>query len=172
MNWILLILAGLTVAAALAAVCWRNLIRAVLCLAVSFTGVAMIYLRLGAEFVGFAQVLVYVGAVAVLIVFALLLTRRDGVEPRNHLSAGWASGLVIAGGVFVCLAHAIANSNALSRQATGEVTAPVKQIGVELMTTHVLPLELIALLLTVATLGAVILALPERTGKKPEEPHE
>ena len=161
MTFPLFILGVLTVAGAVAAMTLRNLIHCVLSLAVSFVGVAMLFLRLGAEFVGFAQILVYVGAVAILIVFAILLTRSGGVEPKPFLNSQWWIGLGIAVAVFGCLAVAIVGSKDLTAIAITEKTAPVKQIGIELMTKYVLPLEVIGLLLTAAMLGAVIIAWQE-----------
>lgn len=161
MSLPLFILGVLTVAGAVAAMTLRNLIHCVLSLAVSFVGVAMHFLRLGAEFVGFAQILVYVGAVAILIVFAILLTRSGGIEPKPFLNSQWYVGLGIGAAVFGCLAVAIVNAKELPVVASVDKTAPVKQIGVELMTRYVLPLEVIGLLLTAAMLGAVIIAWQE-----------
>ncbi len=80
MTLLFAILAGLTVGAAVAAMTLRNLVHSALSLTVSLVGLALLYLNLGAEFVGFVQILVYVGAVAILIVFAVLLT-RSGEAP-------------------------------------------------------------------------------------------
>ena len=66
-----------------------KLIHAALSFAVAFVGVAAFYFLLGAEFVGLVQVFVYVGAVAVLIVFTILLTRRDAEEERGFSWSGW-----------------------------------------------------------------------------------
>ena len=73
----LIVIAIFTLSGALAAACLRKLIHAALCLVVAFIGLAAFYFLLGAEFVGLVQVFVYVGAVAVLIVFTILLTRRS-----------------------------------------------------------------------------------------------
>src|ERR1043166_5183188 len=88
MTWPFALIALLTIASAVAAMSLRNLVHCVLALTVTFAGLAAFYLQLDAQFVGFAQVLVYVGAVAILIVFALLLTR--GAEPpqQSILSSG------------------------------------------------------------------------------------
>ena len=71
------IIAFLTLASAVAAMSLRNLVHCALTLMVTFAGLAALYLQLGAQFVGFAQILVYLGAVAILIVFAILLTRAS-----------------------------------------------------------------------------------------------
>src|ERR1700724_724355 len=83
-------------AGALAAACLRKLIHAALCLVVAFLGLAAFYFLLGAEFVGLVQVFVYVGAVAVLIVFMILLTRR---EPEGDRGFNW-SGAIVALAIF------------------------------------------------------------------------
>ena len=76
----------------------------------AFVGVAAFYFLLGAEFVGLVQVFVYVGAVAVLIVFTILLTRRERGEDRGF---NW-SGVVIALAVFAGLIWAIVKTSGLS----------------------------------------------------------
>jgi NADH-quinone oxidoreductase subunit J len=162
-----IILAAITIASAVAAMSLRNLIHCALALAVTFAGLAALYLRLDAQFVGFAQILVYVGAVAILIVFAILLTR--GSEPPQHaiVSSGWLVGISVAVAVFALLSGMILSSNAfpITREVPPVPAAPVKQIGDQLMTRYVLPLEVIGLLLTAALIGAVIIAMRERETK-------
>ena len=80
MSTLLIITALVTLFAAVAAMSLRNLVHCALMLAVSFSGVAALYLQLNAEFVAFTEILVYVGAVAILIVMAILLT-RSGESP-------------------------------------------------------------------------------------------
>ena len=160
------ILAALTIAAAVAAMSLRNLVHCALALTVAFAGLAAAYLQLDAQFVGFAQILVYIGAVAILIVFAILLT-RGGEEPEKSVfSATWLSGLAVAAAVFVVLAWTISHSFASQREPAQKAEATVKQIGDALMTKFVLPLEVIGLLLTAAMIGAVIIALREEGKSK------
>jgi NADH-quinone oxidoreductase subunit J len=97
------LIAIVTLAAALAAATLPKLIHAALSFALAFVGVAAFYFLLGAEFVGLVQVFVYVGAVAVLIVFTILLTRRDVDRERGF---NW-SGVLIALAVFAGLLWAI-----------------------------------------------------------------
>src|SRR5690349_3215181 len=103
------IIAALTLVSAVAAMSLRNLVHCALCLAVAFAGLAALYLQLGAPFVGWAQVLVYVGAVAILIVFAILLTRSD-VVPNPVVSRSWVWGVVVAVLVFGVVAKSIKSS--------------------------------------------------------------
>jgi NADH-quinone oxidoreductase subunit J len=153
-------IAALTLACAIAAMTLRHLVHCAVCAAAAFAGLAAIYLQLDAEFVGFAQLLVYVGAIAILIVFAVLLTRGDEVRPGQRSSSpSWMTGLAVAALVAAVLAAAILLSPSLQHDAPSAVAAPVKRIGQELMTRYVLPLEMIGVLLTAALLGAVVLAM-------------
>src|SRR6266850_1369387 len=118
-------IAVFTLAGALAAACLRKLIHAALCLVIAFLGLAAFYFLLGAEFVGLVQVFVYVGAVAVLIVFTILLTRRDAENTRGP---NW-SGMVIAMAVFGGLLWAILRTPSLSIAALPIGALTVKRIG-------------------------------------------
>jgi NADH-quinone oxidoreductase subunit J len=160
------IIAVFTVAGALAAMILRNLVHCVLALVVAFTGLAGLYLQLGAQFVGFAQILIYVGAVAILIVFATLLTRSHEPRARTVVSPGWVTSSLIAAAVFGILAWSIRSSviSKLPIPPRPEVT--VKQIGDALMSQFVLPLEAIGLLLTAALVGAVTIAMREQRSRK------
>jgi NADH-quinone oxidoreductase subunit J len=160
-----LIIAALTIAASAAAMTLRNLVHCSLALVVVFVGLAAAYLQLDAQFVGFAQVLVYVGAVAILIVFAVLLTRGGEGPEKSVFSTSWFTGLAVAVGVFGVLAWMIINSTVSERELPPKAEATVKQIGVALMNKFVLPLEVVGLLLTAALIGAVIIAMKEE-GKK------
>lgn len=160
-----LIIAVLTIVAAVAAMTLRNLVHCALALAVAFVGLAAAYLQLNAQFVGFAQILVYVGAVAILIVFAILLTRGGDAPEKLLFTKNSLAGGAVAAAVFGVLAWTIAKS-ALNRDEMPPVPeAPVKQIGDALMTKFVLPLEVIGLLLTAALIGAVIIAMRDEAPK-------
>ena len=82
------LIAALTVAGGLAAMLLKNTVHCALALTVAFAGLALLFLELDAQFAGFAQILVYIGAVAILVVFAILLTRssetpKDGVYQQE-----------------------------------------------------------------------------------------
>src|SRR5204863_4899815 len=97
------VIAIVTLTFALAAATNPRLMHAALSFAAMFIGIAAFFFLLGAEFVGLVQVFVYVGAVAVLIVFTILLTRRDAEE---RLGFKWG-GMLVAAGVFAGLIWAI-----------------------------------------------------------------
>lgn len=145
---------------AAAAMLSRNLIHSALLLIVSWAGVAMFYLWAGAEFVAFAQVLVYVGAISMVVLFAVLLTRQNRVtdvlvEPASRARA--ASAVTVG----VCMAAVFAAAILTSKFQTPAVNAPatsVRQIGLELMREHGGALLIVGVVLTVALLGATILA--------------
>jgi len=157
-----LLCAALTLAAAVAAMSMRNLVHCALCAAGAFAGLAMLYLQLNAQFVGFAQLLVYVGAIAILIVFTVLLTRGAEILPGVSATspAPWM-GLLVGALVVACLIGSIVASPGLFRLPSQTADAPVQKIGEQLMNQCIMPLETIGLLLTAALLGAVVIAMRE-----------
>jgi NADH-quinone oxidoreductase subunit J len=157
-NSAFIVIAIILLAGGLAAACLRKLIHAALCLIVAFIGVAAFFFLLGAEFVGLVQVFVYVGAVAVLIVFTILLTRRDD---ENAGGFNW-SGVLVALAVFAGLAWAILRTSSLSVAAPVIEALTVKRIGQVLMTDYIWPLQCVGLLLTAALIGALVLVMEEK----------
>ena len=162
MNWPFCLIAGLTVGSAIAAMSLPNLVHCALSLVVTFAGLAALFLQLNAEFVGFVQVLVYIGAVAILIVFAILLTRGTEPPPATPPSAAVWWGPLIAAASFLVMAGAVTTSAIGKRGELPAPSVPVKLIGQRLMQEYVLPLEVLGLLLTAALIGAVVLAMAEK----------
>jgi NADH-quinone oxidoreductase subunit J len=152
------IIAIFTLTFALAAATNPRLMHAALSFAVMFVGIAAFFFLLGAEFVGLVQIFVYVGAVAVLIVFTILLTRRD---PEKRRGFNWG-GVVIAIAVFVGLVWAILKSTSVSIAPPVIKALTVKQIGMALMGSYVWPLLCVGVLLTAALIGALILVLEDK----------
>jgi NADH-quinone oxidoreductase subunit J len=160
-----LILAVVTLSGAVAAMTLRKLVHCALALTVAFAGLATLYLSLDAQFAGLAQLLVYVGAIAILIVFAILLTpsaSETDLESTSRISSSALVGVALALGVFAILALSISRSN-IGRPlvASPAPEATMLQIGNTLMQRYALPLEVIGLMLTAALIGAVILAMKE-----------
>ena len=153
-----IIISVFTLAGALAAATLPNLMHAALCLVLALLGLASFFFLLGAEFVGLALVFIYIGAVAVLIVFTILLTRRDSKE---HYGINW-SGVLIALAVFAGLTWAVLKTQSLSVVPPHISALTVKQIGQTLMTGYVWPLQCVGLLLTAALIGALVLVMEER----------
>jgi NADH-quinone oxidoreductase subunit J len=163
-----LILAMMTLAGGVAAMTLRRLVHCALALTVAFAGLAALYLNLGAEFAGLAQLLVYVGAIAILIVFAILLTptplgKSGEAEVGKAFSPAGLAGALLALAVFAVLAWAVMTSSVARQSVAGlPPRTSMREIGFALMQRYVLPLEVIALMLTAAMIGAVILALREK----------
>jgi NADH-quinone oxidoreductase subunit J len=166
MTIAVVIAVGFTLASAVAAVSLRNLVHCALCLVIAFGGLATLFLELGAQFIGLAQILVYVGAVAILIVFAILLT-RSSERSGPAFTGSWLLGAEVAVLVFGGLCATILASSAMVLGAKPKAQLAhdptVKEIGTKLMTDYVLPMEIVALLLTVALIGATVVAMQERS---------
>ena len=156
-------IAVLTVAGGLAAVLLKSTVHCALAVTVAFAGLALLFLELDAQFTGFAQILIYIGAVAILLVFAILLTRGADAPQAGVFSKSWPAGLVIGAAIFAVLGWAVLASAAALPNEAAAPAGSVHDIGAALVNRYVLPLEVIALLLTSATIGAVIVAMHERT---------
>ena len=153
-----LVIVIVTLSGALAAATLRKLIHAALCLVIAFVGLAAYFFLLGAEFVGLVQVFVYVGAVAVLIVFTILLTRRE-VNGTHGINWG---GAIVALAVFGGLLWTILKTKSLAISAPPIEPLTVKRIGEVLMTDFVWPLQCVGLVLTAALIGALVLVMEEK----------
>ena len=153
------VLAVLAVASALVVILHRNPVISALALGVNLLSIAGFYLVLRAQFLALLQVIVYAGAILVLIVFVImLLNLRDEARQRGSGSIQRWLGPLLA------LAFAILIGRALLSGAAGAFPAPqpgfgtVEAVGRELFTRFYYPFEVISLLLIVAMVGAVLLA--------------
>ena len=166
MSPVFYLIAAITVGGGLAAMVLKNTVHCALAVTVAFAGLALFFLNLDAEFAGFAQILVYIGAVAILVVFAILLTRGSETPKDGVFSRTWLAGLAVAAGVFALLGWAVLQTAPMLPKTTPTPSVTVQQIGQALMDRYVLPLEIVAVLLTVALIGAVIVAMHENGGTK------
>lgn len=151
------IMAAITLIGGLLVVSLRNLLRSALALIMTFMGVAGIYLLLEAEFVAAVQVLIYVGAIAVLILFAIMLTRGMMRGTESMQNTQWIAAAGIALLLFVALFMVAIGTTWHTTQAAVK-TDLIPRIGMELMTTYVLPFEVASLLLLAALVGAMVIA--------------
>lgn len=149
-------LAGMAVVSAVLAVSLRNIFHAVLFLILSFAGAAGLFLTLNADFLAAVQVLVYAGAIAVLMLFALFLTRNAMTQgnPPNRLRF---SALVTALLVFWVLAYGLLAARWAPGPAS-EPSFPPERLADALFNTYLLPFELASVLLLAAMIGAILLA--------------
>lgn len=159
----------LTLAIAALAMSLRNLIHSALLLIGSWAGIGAFYLWAGAEFVAFAQVLVYVGAVSMIVLFAVLLTRhsRSDLQLQPDSVKRAVAGMLVGGAVLGVLFGAVLGTPLGTREARAEPLT-VRQLGTELMSTHAAAVLVVGVILTVALLGAVVLAASDSERKDPK----
>lgn len=164
---IFFIFAILTIAAAWGVVTSKNIVHSALYLALSFSGVAVLYVLMNADFLAAVQLLVYTGAISIMVVFAVMLTLRGEVQKSSMETRKWGWGALVASLVFIVIALVIlgnADWRVLPMPWTGGGTAA--DMSLLLLTQFMIPFEVAAVLLTVALAGAVILA---KGVKKPNE---
>jgi NADH-quinone oxidoreductase subunit J len=155
MNAAFWIISAITVVGAVLAVTLRNLVHCVLSLILFFLGIAAHYFLLRADFIG---------AVAVLVLFAIMLTRNvTGTEsPREVLGGKWWAGAFIAAALAVLLGWAVRSDKIAGALSAGDkAKSSVVEIGRLLIADWVVPFEIMAVLLTSALIGAVVIALEE-----------
>ena len=136
-----------------------HLVRSGLYLVISLGAIAGLYLVLGAELVAWVQVLVYVGAVVVLLLFAVMLTRAP-IGPSTDLDRpAWAAGLIGAG-VGLGLSALLADAFRWTRYAFPP-PGTAERMGGQIFGAWVLPFEVISILLLAALVGAIVLSRPD-----------
>ncbi len=146
-----------TLICALGVVLAKSVFHAALFLVGTFFGIAGLYVLLEAEFLAAAQIMVYVGAISILIIFAIMLSRGYGSEGLAGQNSQWGIAAVVSGLIFLVLAIAL-------RKVAWPVTSAqvpsdtISQIGSSFVGKYVLPFEVASVLLLVALVGAIIIA--------------
>ena len=142
---------------AIAVVTARNVVHAALYLVVALLSVGATFLLLGAEFAGWVQILIYVGAIVILFLFGLMLTKapigRDTLDNAHR----WV-GLVVAAGVFAGLVFLIQGAFPLDSPQFEVFRSTTSAVGESMFRDFVLPFEAISFLLLAALIGAIVLA--------------
>ena len=153
-----LILAAIGGLAGLLVVTSRNVVHAALYLVVALASVAGVYLLLAAPFVAFVQVIIYVGAIVVLILFGIMLTRAPvGRRVLDNTVRARVGAFVVGAGVFTMLTVFLAGAFGSERIVNQAPTA-TSAIGESLFRNYVLPFEAVSVLLLAALIGAIVLA--------------
>jgi len=154
------ILAAFTVWAAAVVVLGKNIVRAAVALIFTFCGMAALYVMLDAEFLAAVQVLIYVGGITILLLFAIMLTSRISSATARVINDQVLLSAIAAVGLLVGLIYAaLRGIPALSGPPRLPETAPF--IGRALLTTYALPFEVVSILLLAGMVGAIILARKE-----------
>ena len=156
---VFVVLGAITLIGAVGVVTNRNLFYAALFLVLSFVGVAGLYILLEAEFLGMVQILVYVGAIAILIIFAIMLSRRLMAPDVKALNEQWIIALITAVVLFAVLGFIlvqVAWPTAVARVPPDTIS----DLGKALVSPdqYLLVFEVASVLLLVALVGAVIIA--------------
>ena len=143
---------------ALMMVAHKNILYSALSMVLCFIGVAGVYATLQLSFFAVVQIMVYVGAITILTVFAIMLTRhanQENFDGTNPFSGNAVGAGIVAVLVAVVMAIVIRTISLITPQALPEDW--IQQICVELFGTYVLPVELVALLLLVGMIGAIVI---------------
>lgn len=168
-EWVQLIsfyaIAAVMVLGALFVVTMKNIFHAALSLAVVAMGAAVVYLMLDAEFLGFVQIMVYVGAVITLIAFVVMLTQRANQSGDNKATNHQKFiSFVSVGTVLALLLWKIPNASWLTTVTNAEL-ANAHTIGNALLTDYLLPFEAVSVLLLAVLIGAIVLSRREKPAK-------
>ena len=156
-EYAFVVLALVGTVAAVRVVTARNVVRAALYLVATLASVGAIYLILGSEFVGWVQILIYVGAIVILFLFGLMLTKAPiGQEALDNRSRGMPVlvGLAILAGLVFLIQDAFAWSD--PKVELGQATSGA--IGESIFRQYVLPFEAVSFVLLAALIGAVVLS--------------
>ena len=152
------VLAAIGSLAAFRLVTTRNVVHGALYLVVTLAMVGGVYLVLAAEFLAWVQVVIYVGAIVVLLLFSLMLTKAPiGREALDNQQRGLAA--VVAAAVLGGLLFLV--TNAFSGEEIEPVHTTTAQIGTSIFRSFVWPFEVVSILLLAALIGAVALARKE-----------
>jgi NADH-quinone oxidoreductase subunit J len=153
-------LAAFTLWAGAVVVLGRNIVRAAVALIFSFCGIAALFVLLDAEFLAAVQVLIYVGGITILLLFAIMLTSRIAAQTTRVINDQVLPSAVAALGLLLGLVYA-------SLKGLGQPTGPPQLpetapfLGRALLTTYLLPFEVVSVLLLAALVGAIVLARKE-----------
>lgn len=159
MDTVFVGVAGVTILGAILAVCLRNVFYNALSLILCLFGVACLFIYLNSEFLAIMQVIIYIGAISIAIIFAIMLSQpallqREKREPKKILRAFLISGALLAGLV------------KMIRHTQWPLSIPegdfgIRAIGRTLLTTQVLGFEAVSLVLLVAIIGALVISSKE-----------
>ena len=157
-NWVFLAIALATLAGAFLVVTAKNVVRAVLALVVTFAGTAALFLMLGAEFVGWTVVLVYIGAVIILFLIGIMITRAPlGMETELSHSNQTKIGAALVSGALFALITVTTIAGFGETKITPNPTR-TGEIGQSMFERFVIPFEVVSIVLLAALIGGIVLA--------------
>jgi len=174
MPWetvVFILIGALAILSALGMVAMTNPVHSAIFLVICFIQIAGVFVMLGAEYLAVIQIIVYTGAVMVLLLFVIMLVDVDDL-PEFHTAEPLTRAIGTLLGIMLLIEVGIAIGTRTITGAQGSATpeaveavgGSTQAIGRVLYTQYLLPFELISMVLTVGVLGAIVLALPERLG--------
>ena len=149
----------------------RSIVRMAFLLLFSLAGFAGLYLHLGAGFLGFTQVLVYIGGILILFLFGVMLTQKSDIPVRERAGPALVVPGVLAGLLMMAALVFIAAGNPWKEHAAAASPPGVTetdQIGVKLLGPYILPFEAVSILLLAAMVGATYIARAQGSGAEEE----
>lgn len=159
---IFIIVAGVSLGAAVMVVTVRNLVHAALWLILTLFGVAVLFVLLNASYFAVIQVVIYIGAISILMIFAIMLTRRVMQDVGPRFNRGWWMAALVSLGLFGGVAWMLNSWEGFSMVAPPLPPGadPLRELGQALVSPHayVIPFELASVLLLAALLGSIIIA--------------
>jgi len=162
MQIIFILVAAATLGAALMTVTVRNMIHAALWLVVSLFGIAVVYVLLNAGFLAVAQVIIYIGAIAILVIFAIMLTRKVAADVGPQINSNWGWGAALSVGLFAALFWIMRIWPGINTpvQPLPEGQDPILQLGEALLAPnqYLLVFEVASILLLAALIGSIMIA--------------
>ncbi len=168
MQIIFIIVAAATLGAAVMVVTTRNLVQAALWLIFTLFGVAVFFVLLSAGFLAVAQVVIYIGAIAILMIFAIMLTRRVATERGSQTNRNWPWAAALSLGLFLGLAlllNAWSGFISLPAELSPRID-PIRELGSALVdpSAYLIPFEVASVLLLAALIGAIMVAWERKEG--------
>jgi NADH-quinone oxidoreductase subunit J len=159
---IFILVAALVLGSAVMVVTTRNLVHSALWLVAALFGVAMVFVLLSAGFLAVAQVVIYIGAIAILFIFAVMLTRRLMQDTGPQTNRGWGFAALVSLLLFVGLVLVLQTWPGITGDAPAlsPLSNPVADLGAALVSpdAYLIPFELASVLLLAALIGAIVVA--------------
>lgn len=150
------IVAALIIFTALKMVLSTNLVHSALFMAATFFCIAIIYILLNADYLAIVQIMVYVGAISILFVFGVMLTKRNDMEGSSHYNRYKKAGCIVAILLFAVLVRTIFVSSLVTSTAEGPAST-ISAISLLLLNDYSIAFEVSGVLLLVATIGAIVI---------------
>ena len=155
-NIMFYIIAALIIFAAIKMIFSSNMIHSILFMVVAFVGIAFIYILLEADYLAIVQILVYVGAISILFVFGVMLTRRNTMAQSNNFNKYKVYGIFVALALGIILVRVILITNLVPSVAITDIST-INAISGLLLKDYAIAFEVSGILLLVAMIGAIII---------------